>query len=121
MDQPPPPADLLPPRVSWFAVWRWKRRKRIALSIAIVLVGYPLSIGPALMLAGNRTISPTFVATAYRPITYWCWRLPYVGSNVIRDYMHWWDPGEADFLLEEHLDWELRRRLQRFRDPTPKY
>ncbi len=44
-DHPP-----LPKQVAWFAPWRWKR-KWIAGSFAALIIGYPLWIIPAILIA----------------------------------------------------------------------
>lgn len=37
----------LPRRIAWCAPWTWKRRSQIVAGLLLLLVGYPLSIGPA--------------------------------------------------------------------------
>jgi len=58
-----PPSDPLPRRVAWFAPWTWRPWKRRALA-SMLLVGYPLSIGPLIWLNERKLVSPS--ARCYR-------------------------------------------------------
>jgi hypothetical protein len=97
----------LPPRIRWFAPWTWKRRNLAIALLAAFLIGYPLSIGPALRLAKMGVAEVKMVAWIYRPVLFCAWRCgPGVRGGAI-DYMRSWDRdlGNAVFVL--HWIWEV--------------
>lgn len=76
--------DPLPRRIAWFAPWTWKHRWWIV--AAILLVGYPLSYGPACVLAVDGLIPSAAVSLFYRPL-FWAIRyIPFVGE-VMHSYV----------------------------------
>ncbi len=81
-DQPP-----LPKRIAWFAPWTWKRRWWV-LSGLLLVVGYPLSLGPVFWVV-ERNVLPHPVAQAleyfYLPLL----TLGYV-SESLANLLHWY-------------------------------
>uniref|UniRef100_A0A7C2K2S0 Uncharacterized protein n=1 Tax=Schlesneria paludicola TaxID=360056 RepID=A0A7C2K2S0_9PLAN len=66
MDQPP--THPLPRRVAWFAPWTWRRRSWFALLPVLLLVAYPLSIGPAVLLLAHDWLNFEVFRSAYYPL-----------------------------------------------------
>jgi len=66
MEQYPYPADPLPPRLRWFAVWRWRRRWWLA--AGLIVLGYIASFGPAVMLVVNDQVNYHALYTVYAPL-----------------------------------------------------
>jgi hypothetical protein len=60
----------------------------ITVALIAVLVGYPLSIGPAVLIAGQRLPSDT-LRSAYRPIGRVYWRVP-VLRGAMDTYVRFW-------------------------------
>ncbi len=63
-----------PRRISWFAPWRWKRRRTIVFAMLLVFVVYPLSSGPI-----NR-----FVELGWLP--QWVFFYGYLPLLILSDY-----------------------------------
>jgi hypothetical protein len=77
MSAPPPLADPLPPRLRWFAPWRWQRRNRCVALAVFLLVTYVMSPAPVCVAVETSVLSnyawPTFtIEIFYFPI-FWCW------------------------------------------------
>jgi hypothetical protein len=107
MDQQTPSAVLLPPRVAWFAVWRWKRRSVAVLFALLLSLVYPLSIGPAVYLVERRPELARTVAVVYRPVL-WAWhRSSSLIDTVVYDYANWWSQTGWFNVLIEHGVWEF--------------
>jgi hypothetical protein len=65
--------EKLPRRIAWFAPWTWKRRTKIVASLLLVLVAYPLSIGPMAWVQGKGVLPDTvvdFLIVTYTPLEY---------------------------------------------------
>jgi hypothetical protein len=67
----------LPPRLRWFAPWgwfqHWKPWKRWTLFVAVALIGYVLSYGPAfyfVLLTQSPAVHDAYL-TVYAPVS-WC-------------------------------------------------
>ncbi|HET6422757.1 MAG TPA: hypothetical protein VFG20_03685 [Planctomycetaceae bacterium] len=58
----------LPRRIAWFAPWTWKRRSKIAVTIALSVVAYPLSYGPAILLLWSGWMTPAVFEALYQPL-----------------------------------------------------
>jgi hypothetical protein len=76
MDQPTPPTDQLPPRLRWFAPWRWRLSRRETWGlVGVVLIGYVLSPGiiqyvaDRLHFSRTRYISDQVTLLLYPPRT----------------------------------------------------
>ncbi len=75
--------EPLPRRIAWFAPWTWKRRWIIL--AGLLMVGYPLSMGPAWGMLRCRLISSAMFKTAYAPLiwltkndTFYWWAIWYI-------------------------------------------
>ena len=93
------PIPSLPPRLAWFAVWRWKRRWRVGL-ILVLLVGYPLSLGPLAWLDARKQLPPEalpIVQVVYSPLGIAC-QLSDWCTILMGGYINWWrsDPFDRD-------------------------
>jgi hypothetical protein len=83
MTPDPSPTDALPPRLAWYAVWRWKRRWLVCLSLTL-LAGYPLSMGPTIWLQRHGYL-PAGAMIVYRPF------IAVDGScDPVVDALHWY-------------------------------
>jgi hypothetical protein len=82
------PPDVIPPRLRWFAVWKWKRRWRLCLILAL-LWGYPLSVGPTIWLCKHGYL-PAEVFIAYRPVRLFA-NLSDPMQSALAEYARWWD------------------------------
>ncbi len=87
MDQAPP----LPKRITRFAPWTWKRRNQLVM-LALLSVGYPLSVAPAWALAQHNWLPDQFVLIVYAPV-FWCATLHPVLTRVLSEYLWWLAPG----------------------------
>jgi len=112
MPDEPPAADPLPPRLRWFSPWTWTRHWQITMLAGLALVGYPLSIGPALLACRMGLVSVTTVAIAYRPVL----RIAYDGPSPIgwstRQYMRCWGEDRGADVWVIHGFWELERKIR---------
>lgn len=92
MEPTPPTADTLPPRLQWFAPWRWRRRWQMALLLVLTL-GYPLSAGPLIWLHDRQRL-PQFASpvlhVVYFPLEWaysrfeWC-------QAILGPYLSFWE------------------------------
>ena len=82
-------ADPLPRRIVWFAPWTWKRRTKVAAILLLVFMGYPLSVGPTMVLVINQQIPYEVYWHLYYPL-----HIVTTQSDVLWDaqnrYEHWW-------------------------------
>jgi len=67
------PADPLPPRLRWFAVWSWPRWKQWSLIVVSLLMLYVVSAVPMMVLLNLLGIGPDsaagqVVAAMYLPL-----------------------------------------------------
>ena len=78
----------------WLTVRIVSRRERwakwTAVALAVVLVGYPLSFGPALWLVSNGNITLKEVRRVYRPIVMIRWHSPAWMTIAIDGYAKLW-------------------------------
>ena len=80
------------PRRSLFAVWRWPRRVLIPLAL-LMLLGYPLSVGPAVWLAEHfhaTNAVETAIEAIYFPLVIACEYIPPL-ERLLEVYLEWWD------------------------------
>lgn len=79
-------SDPLPRRIAWFAPWTWKRRRIVAtVVLLLLLVAYPLSMGPAFGLLDHGLLPRKVFQFAYRPVTIWCHY-----STAYSDFLSWY-------------------------------
>lgn len=100
------PEPPFPPRVVWFAPWRWKRRNIVISLWLVFLIGYPLSIGPALRLVRMSLIDAQIVAWLYRPVLFCSWRCGSEANRTLIAYMQSWDSDLAAGVFMLHWIWE---------------
>jgi hypothetical protein len=51
------PTNPLPPRIAWFAPWTWNRKRRsFWLIVPVLIIAYPLSLGPMLWLSDRHRL-----------------------------------------------------------------
>jgi hypothetical protein len=103
MDQPKNANAPIPPRLQWFAPWRWTPWKRwtTCILLLVVFVGYPLSIGPAMRLAECDIISTRFLTALYRPLVRITQSCPGFISHWEATYVMGWIK-DSDVIIDEN-------------------
>lgn len=79
-----------PPRRSRFAVWRWPRWVWYVI-VPLMVLGYPLSVGPAAVLYDGR-LPPSMMTVAeiaYLPLIQVCELFPPL-YDALQRYVQWW-------------------------------
>jgi hypothetical protein len=113
MPTDPAPPDTLPPRLAWFAVWRWRRRYQIAVGLPGVFCAYLLSIGPAAWLVNEGYVRSNTVEIVYRPVLAAVFRrFDDESVTTPSDYLVWymdqWGPWGSREIDNDHTEWEIR-------------
>ena len=82
----------------WLMVRIINRRERwvkwTAVALVVVLVGYPLSWGPAIVFFDIAKPSPAIqhsVRQFFRPCVDFCWAGPEPMRGWYQSYVHWWE------------------------------
>jgi hypothetical protein len=107
MDQLPP----LPKRIVWFAPWKWTRARWLWLIPALMLA-YPLSMGPAMMLASKSIGVSSRTAGFYRPIICVVDDLSPSLQMAYWDCMKLWSRDGANRVLAHHILWREEGQYQ---------
>jgi len=112
-----PPIDPLPPRLRWFAVWRWKWWQSVVF-ILLLFAAYPLSFGPVIWLL-DRNLLPNWAARPlgdiYRPLALameWGWDF-----GIAKTYANWFTvPPPYDYLPDGPVTNEVQPAPRNWRE-----
>jgi hypothetical protein len=72
-------------------------------ALVVVLVGYPLSFGPACWLMYREMLTPEDVYCAYRPVISAAWSGPSAVRRAVFSYAKWCGGDDAGLVLARHL------------------
>jgi len=112
-DSPAAPDPLLPPRVAWFALWRWKPWKLFLAGIAMAGICYPLSIGPAVFACRLGVVSVGAVEEAYRPVLFCVYESPLPVQRCVWHYLRLWGQDHGIDVWAAHGFRGFQRKFNR--------
>lgn len=79
----------------------------VAIAWIVSIVVYPLSIGPALLIAENGQLSSRTVSVVYRPLLWLHWRIPEPIQDACEFYMSMWSDDLSIRVQADHFLWHL--------------
>lgn len=83
------PTEPIPRRIAWLAPWTWKRRWWVLAVALAMFVAYPLSAGPAFLMAMRGPLPIRVFLVFYAPLRGWS---DWSDEMFISYIMRFWHP-----------------------------